>query len=196
MCILWYLDCSLAFVILFRTPPPGQYFMRGEIIPSLVAAVMLSCLMAQLGPGQAPCECRAERERERERARVNITTYYSHYEPSQQRASSHTAPAAQKASVKATRNRGSGAFVTIFCEKLWVLGPGERCVCLYKTDRGCKPVKSGVKSVSIVCECWAKSKMATIETKIWIAINPKIIWMTASGSRPSWTSRHGGWHGW
>ena len=66
VCILWYLDCSLAFVILFRTPPPGQYFMRGEIIPSLVAAVMLSCLMAQLGPGQAPCECRRERERERE----------------------------------------------------------------------------------------------------------------------------------
>ena len=116
-----------------------------------------------------------ERERERERARVNITTYYSHYEPSQQRASSHTAPTAQSASVKAARKRGTGAFVTVFCEKLRDLDGGKGCVCLYQTDRGCKPVKSGVKSVSIVCECWAKSKMATNETKIWIAINPKII---------------------
>ena len=67
----------LAFVILFRT---RTVFYEGwpgvrEIIPSLVAAVMLGSLTAQLGPGQA-----GERERERERAaRVNITTYYSHY---------------------------------------------------------------------------------------------------------------------
>ena len=51
----------LAFVILFRT---RTVFYEGwpgvrEIIPSLVAAVMLGCLTAQLGPGQA-----GERERE------------------------------------------------------------------------------------------------------------------------------------
>ena len=75
--IFGLLAFGFAFVILFRT---RTVFYEGwpgvrEIIPSLVAAVMLGCLTAQLGPGQA-----GERERERERAaRVNITTYYSHY---------------------------------------------------------------------------------------------------------------------
>ena len=130
-----------------------------------------------------------ERERERPESILQLTTVTT--------SPASSAPAAtQHPAVKASRNRGSGAFVTIFCEKLRVLGPGDRCVCLYQTDRGCKPVKSWVKSVSIVCECWAKSKMATVETKIWIAINPKNIWMTASGVRPSCFSRHGWWPGW
>ena len=199
---LWYL-----WFYFGQLACPGQYFMRGggagdNLLVSYElprAGAALWCWGAwrrSSGQGRR-AQCRGCRERERESGQSQYYNLLQSLRAQPAAHSSHCQPhSPQIAPVKASKSGGWEDLVTICSAQWWDLSPWNLCVYSHQTDRDCKPVKTRVKSVSIVCECWAKSKMATIETKIWIAINPKNIWMTASGQRPSCVSQHGGWPGW